>query len=100
MTSLTPTDTANRIRTLLVKDFKIDAERLTLDARLDDLGVDSLGLAELIFNVEDEFRLKLPNVMVQLSTLGDVVHYIDDARLAQRSEAADCSVLSGVQTAI
>jgi len=78
--------TTDRIRAMLVKDYKIDPDRLTSDARLEDLGVDSIGVAELMFNIEDEFRVTLPDEQVRLSTLGDVVNYIDT--LVARQESA------------
>jgi len=99
MTSVTFNDTETRIRALLVKDFKLDPGTLTLDARLEDLGVDSIGMAELIFNVEDEFGLKLPDVAVQLSTFGEVVQFIDVAVADQRAAAAPSPMALGVQTA-
>jgi len=83
VTSVTLEDTEKRIRYLLVKDFKLDSGKLTLDARLDELGVDSIGMAELIFSIEDEFGLKLADAAVQLSTFGEVVQFIDEA-LANR----------------
>lgn len=99
MTSETFDDTEKRIRALLVKDFKLDPGTLTLDARLDELGVDSLGMAELIFNVEDEFGLKLPDVAVQLATFGEVVQFIDEAVADQRVAAAPSALVHGVPTA-
>ena len=48
-----------------------------LHARLDDLEIDSLGVMELFFNIEDEFQIKVPNEQVSLQTVGDVVTYID-----------------------
>lgn len=99
MTSETFDDTEKRIRALLVKDFKLDPGTLTLDARLDELGVDSLGMAELIFNVEDEFGLKLPDVAVQLATFGEVVQFIDEAVADQRVAAAPSALVHSVPTA-
>ena len=87
MTSMTFEDTEKRIRSLLVNDFKLDSGKLTLDARLDELGVDSIGMAELIFSIEDEFGLKLTDAAVQLSTFGEVVQFIDEA-LANRHVTA------------
>jgi len=98
MTSVTYKDTENRIRALLVKDFKLDPDMLTLDAPLEDLGVDSIGMAELIFNVEDEFGLKLPDVAVHLSTFGEVVQFIDEAVANQRASAPS-PLAQGVPTA-
>lgn len=70
-------NTADRIRDMLIRDYKLDASALTLDARLDDLGVDSLGMTELLFNIEDEFAIAVPDEPVELSTFGAVVNYID-----------------------
>lgn len=95
-----PVDTIEqRIRALLVRDFKLAPGTLTRDARLDELGVDSIGMAELIFNVEDEFSLKLPNVAVQLSTFGDVVQFIADAIADQRVAFGSTPLASGVRPA-
>ena len=75
--------TTARIIALLVKDFKVDPDRLLPAARLEDIGIDSLGLAELLFNIEDEFHLKLPDVPLDLATFGDVVRYVDEQIAAQ-----------------
>ena len=77
------TTTLERLRAILVNDYKLAPELLTLDAPLDALGIDSLGVAELLFNVEDEFAIKLPPEPVQLPSIGDVVNYIDGLVAAQ-----------------
>ena len=76
--------TYERLQAILVKDYKLAPEALTLDAPLEGLGIDSLGVAELLFNVEDAFDIKLPPDPVQLATVGDVVRYVDDLVAAQR----------------
>lgn len=70
--------TFERLSTLLIKDYKLQPDRLTLDAPLESLGIDSLGTVELLWNIEDEFKIKLPSEPVQLPTLGDVVRYVDE----------------------
>ena len=70
-------DTFERLRVLLVKDYELDPATLTQDATLETLGIDSLGVAELMFNVEDEFKVAIPGEPVSLATVGDVVRYID-----------------------
>ena len=70
--------TTSRIIAMLVKDFNADPDRLSPDARLEDIGFDSIGVAELLFNIEDEFHLKLPDVPLDLATFGDVVRYVDE----------------------
>jgi acyl carrier protein len=76
--------TYERLQAILVKDYRLAPEALTLDAPLEGLGIDSLGVAELLFNVEDAFGIKLPPDPVQLATVGDVVRYVDDLVAAQR----------------
>ena len=71
------TTTLERLRAILVRDYRLDPEALVPEAPLEGLGIDSLGVAELLFNVEDEFSIALPPEPVQLPTLGDVVRYID-----------------------
>jgi acyl carrier protein len=69
--------TFERLRAILVKDYKLDVGQVTLDAPLEALGVDSLGMADMLFNVEDAFHILLPSEPVELTTIGDVVNYID-----------------------
>jgi acyl carrier protein len=80
--------TSERLGAILIKDYQLDPASLTLDASLEGLGIDSLGIAELLFNIEDEFGITLPSKPAELSTVGDVVLYIDGLRAAQHSGAA------------
>ena len=38
----------------------LDVTDLTLEATLDDLGIDSLGVVESIFAIEEEFDIEVP----------------------------------------
>lgn len=78
------TTTFDRLCAILAKDYKLEAGQLTLDAPLEALGIDSLGVADLLFNVEDEFKISLPPEPVQLLTIGDVSRYIDALIAAQQ----------------
>ncbi len=80
------TTTFEQLRVILIRDYKLAPESLTLDAPLEALGIDSLGVAELLFNIEDEFQVTLPPNPVQLATLGDVIHYIDELVAAQHGQ--------------
>ncbi len=71
------TNTLERLQAILIKDYKLDPAALTPDALLEELGIDSLGTAELLFNIEDEFKIVLPPEQVNLAALGDVVVFID-----------------------
>lgn len=78
------TTTFERLRAILIKDYKFTPDLLVLEAPLEELGIDSLGTAELLFNIEDEFGVTLPPDAVQLTTLGDVVGFIDNLIVTQR----------------
>ena len=80
--------TLERLRAILIRDYKLAPEALTPEAPLEGLGIDSLGVAELLFNVEDEFGITLPPEPVQLPTIGDVVDYIDRLIAAQKAGTA------------
>ena len=80
------TTTFDRLCAILVKDYKLEADQLTPDAPLEALGIDSLGVADLLFNVEDEFRISLPPEPVQLLTIGDVARFIDELVVAQHGQ--------------
>ena len=83
--------TIDRLRLLLAKDYKLDPATLVPDALLEELGIDSLGVAELMFNIEDEFKVTIPGDPIALKTVGDVVGYIDGLIATQR--AGDVAVL-------
>jgi acyl carrier protein len=75
--------TFERLSAILMKDYKLQPDRLTLDAPLESLGIDSLGTVELLWNIEEAFQIKLPADPVELPTLGDVVRYVDELMVRQ-----------------
>ena len=87
--------TFERLSAILIKDYKLQPGRLTLDAPLESLGIDSLGTVELLWTIEEEFQIKLPPDPVALTTLEDVVRHVDE--LMARQSAVSAPVLPGVQ---
>jgi acyl carrier protein len=81
------TTTLDRLRTIIAKDYKQPLQSLTADSRLEAMGIDSLGTVELLWNVEDEFKITLPPEPVALLTLGDVVRYIDQLVIEKQGQA-------------
>jgi len=70
-------NTHNRLTAILARQYDLPADRLLPEARLTDLGIDSLGVMELLFEIEDEFRIQVPTDQTELTTIGDVTRYID-----------------------
>jgi acyl carrier protein len=70
--------TYERLRDILVKNHQLVPEQVTMDAQLEALGIDSLGLADTMFIIEDEFQVSFPNELVDLPTVADLVAFIDN----------------------
>lgn len=77
--------TYERLCTILVQEHHLAADRLAPSSLLEDLGIDSLGTVELLWNVEEAFAIKLPTHPPPLLTVQDVVRWIDELRAAQGS---------------
>lgn len=80
-------NTFDRLVKILSKTYKVDPATLTPESGLEELGVDSLGVGLMFFDVEDEFNVKFNRDPGPLRTLGDVVLYIDAVILEQRHES-------------
>lgn len=82
------TSTYEQLCAILIQDYQLVPQSLSLDAPLEALGIDSLGVAELLFNIEDEFKIAVPPDSVELTTIGDVVEFIDQLVAAQHGAGA------------
>ena len=71
-------NTLETLQTILADEFKLRPAQLEPQAKLQDLGVDSLGLIELIFKIEERFNLKIKDDPRPLVTINDLVAYIDE----------------------
>ena len=79
-------DTYHRLVCIIADEHKLAVETLQPDARLDELGIDSLSVMELLFKIEEEFSIQIPNDQVTLLTIRDVVIYVDNL-IAQQASA-------------
>ena len=75
--------TIERLERILVQRYKLDPARLTPDQPLDSLGIDSLGMVEMLFFIEEEFAVHLPSEGVTFANLGEAARYIDDLAAKQ-----------------
>lgn len=77
--------TLERLSRILVQRYKLDPARLTPDQPLDQLGIDSLGMVEMLFFIEEEFRVHLPSEGIAFGSLGEAATYIDQLIATQKS---------------
>lgn len=75
------TPTCEELIRLLSTEFNVDPSIITVDKRLIDYGIDSLGLVDLMFTVEEHFGIDLPTDMAGFRTLGDFAALVDRLRL-------------------
>ena len=64
---------------LLVDELQIDEADITLDAELsNDLGINSIELADLVMQCEDKFGIEIQDDDIRKFTpVGDVVDYLE-----------------------
>lgn len=69
----------DKVKEIIVKELKVEAEKVTLDSSLkEDLGADSLDAVEIIMDIEDEFGIEIDDTQVEaVATVGDLVNYIE-----------------------
>ncbi len=80
--------TLERLQGVMLKNFGLKPEALAPKARLEDLDIDSLGVIDLMFCVEDEFKITVSREQVELDTIQDVVTYIDHLIAEQKTTVA------------
>ncbi len=83
----TQESTLERLQRILANEFEVATDVITPTARLDSLGIDSLAVIEVIFRLEDEFKVSFPQDPGELPTIGDLVAAIDRL-VAQRPAQA------------
>ncbi len=71
-----------KIRTILAEQFSEDEKSITLSTNLtEDLGADSLDLADVLMAIEDEFEVEVLDEDIEsIKTVGDIVEYIEARR--------------------
>ena len=69
----------DKVKEIIVKELKVDAEKVTLDARLkDDLGADSLDAVEIVMDLEDAYGIEIDDSEAEnVTTVGDLVKAIE-----------------------
>jgi acyl carrier protein len=79
--------TFERLQRILSKEFEVATDVIAPTARLDSLGIDSLAVIEVIFRLEDEFKVSFPQDPGDLPTIGALVSAIDQLMAQQRVQA-------------
>ena len=69
----------DKIKAMLAEKLGIEADEITADSKFSELGLDSLDIAEMMMNIEDEFGVKI-EVDAGLTTVGALVERLESAQ--------------------
>lgn len=71
-----------KIKAILAEQFDAEEDSITLETSLtEDLGADSLDLADLLMAIEDDFEVEIPDEDIEnIKTVGDIISYIEDKK--------------------
>ena len=74
----TEAELVEQVLSLFAREARIERERLRLDARADELGIESLDLAVALFEIEERFgvSIKLPPAGAPLPTVGELTQQV------------------------
>ena len=78
--------TFERLRQLFIARFDYKSEELTATTTLENLGLDSLDIIEFMFDIENEFNIRIPDREFKVTTIQDMVDALDRFISEQDSE--------------
>lgn len=69
-----------KVKALLVEELSVNPDDIKLESELEnDLGINSLELADLVFLCEEKFNVQIDDDNLKnLITVGDVVNYLEE----------------------
>jgi acyl carrier protein len=75
---------------VIAREQRCSPESLTLETRLEDLGIDSLRAITILYQLEEQFEIEVPNELIEtIVTIGDIVTSIDQLRHNSDRECND-----------
>lgn len=78
MSETTSPSVTERLLQMASRRSGLEADHIDRNAALKDLGIDSLGLAEMMFDIDDEFGIEITDEhMASLNTVGDLIDLIE-----------------------
>ena len=70
-------DVLDEVRRIISKHTPVGVEALTPETRLDEIGVESIDLVEIVFEIEEEFKIEVPynantGSRLEFATIGQI----------------------------
>ena len=72
-------DIAKKIKSVIAEQAEVKPEEVTEKAKfIDDLGLDSLDMVELVMELEEECGVEIPDEDAEkLTTVGEAISYVE-----------------------
>ena len=86
--------TIERLKKLFIDKFDFNIEELKPETTLENLGLDSLDKIEFMFDIENEFHIKIPDQEFKVTTIQDMVDAVDRFILEQRIGSLSPAMIS------
>ena len=79
------TDVAERVKDILAEECAVDRAALADDARLEDVGISSVDMVQVIFAIEEAFGVSIgeDDMGLEIETVGEVTAAIGRIVAAQ-----------------
>lgn len=79
------TDTLHELQTIVAERFGVPLEDLDPDRSMEAFGLDSLGVIELMFSIEDHYGIEMPERGPEARTLNQLALWVDGLRATAAS---------------
>ena len=85
MSAFTAEEVERKIKEVVARIYRVDPSKLTPQTRfIEDLGADSVTTIELVAEIEDLFKIQVPDEDVEKNqTLGQAIQYVIDKLRAE-----------------
>lgn len=85
---MTDDEIRDKIFDIFAKEANLDRESLTMDAKLEELDIESLDMVQILFGIEEAFDVYVPqdDDSFKLETMRDVVEGVKNL-MAQKETA-------------
>ena len=81
-------DVSQKVMEIIAREQHLDATKITLDSTFAELGIDSLDGVNILFALEEEFKLDIPDTVAQnMKSVRQVVDSL--ARVLEGKDVSD-----------
>lgn len=87
------TDVHDKVFDIVAKEARLDRSKLSLDDKLEDLNIESLDMIQILFGIEDEFDIYVPQEddSFKRDSLRDVVTGVEQLIAQKDTKSAGVS---------